>query len=196
MTRKVNRARIAPIGPALTIENRASKVGQEFDEHVLLLGGEFVPSGPPTTALDFAAGQTLVDIGFDPIVGDDEISCIFFPGEPSPRCPPLLLLLGQVIVGGGYDRFPSSVAVGGDIPHQSGIFIELLKLLRVESNLLVGVAILQVGVSTLLRHCERGDGGKSTMLGEGGLQRRSDGGGGKRGGNKGNGNGREMRGFR
>ena len=50
----------------LTIKNWASKEHQELDEQVLLLRGELVPAEALPPILDFAVGDALLDIGFEP----------------------------------------------------------------------------------------------------------------------------------
>jgi len=52
----------------LTVENRTLEVRKELEEHVLLLGGEFVVTGLLATSLDFAVGKTLPHVGVHPLL--------------------------------------------------------------------------------------------------------------------------------
>jgi hypothetical protein len=55
----------------LTIEDRTSEEHQKFDEEVLLLGGDLVEAEAPATLLDLLVGETLLDVGFEPLVWHD-----------------------------------------------------------------------------------------------------------------------------
>lgn len=56
----------------LTIENGTAEETDELEEHVLLLGGEFVPASVLSAAFDFRGVKTLPHIGLEPVGGSDE----------------------------------------------------------------------------------------------------------------------------
>jgi len=62
-----------------TVKNWASEEHQELDEQVLLLGGDFVPAHASPAGLNIVVGDTLLDVGIEPVVGYDAIvlvSCL------------------------------------------------------------------------------------------------------------------------
>jgi hypothetical protein len=54
---------------ARTIENRTSEETQKLVEEILLLGGQFVPSGLLATRLDLVSAETGLPVGGQPLLG-------------------------------------------------------------------------------------------------------------------------------
>lgn len=57
----------------LTVENGTSEETQELEEEVLLLGGDLVPAEALAAGLDIVVGDTLLDIGVEPVVRNVEV---------------------------------------------------------------------------------------------------------------------------
>jgi len=55
-----------------TVKNGTLEVRKKLEEHVLLLGSEFVVTGLLATHLDFAVGKTLPHVGVHPLLGSLE----------------------------------------------------------------------------------------------------------------------------
>lgn len=57
----------------LTVEDRTSEETQELEEEILLLGGDLVPAETLAAGLDIVVGDTLLDIGVEPVIGNVEV---------------------------------------------------------------------------------------------------------------------------
>jgi hypothetical protein len=53
-----------------TVKDRTLEIRQEFEKHVLLLRHDFVEAEALATDLDIVVGDTLLDIGLEPVIGD------------------------------------------------------------------------------------------------------------------------------
>jgi hypothetical protein len=53
-----------------TVEDRTSEEHEELDEQVLLLGHDFVPAESFAASLDIGVGETLLDVGVQPFLGN------------------------------------------------------------------------------------------------------------------------------
>lgn len=58
-------------GERHTVKNGTREEGQELQEHVLLLGGDFVPAEALAARLDIVGRDTLLDVGVEPLLGDN-----------------------------------------------------------------------------------------------------------------------------
>lgn len=109
------------IGVKLTIEDRTSEETEELDEQVLLLGGDFVPAVALAALLDFRAGDTLLDVGLEHLLGDGTrvgtstrrlLGAELVPGL-------LLLLLDNLSIG----VVGLGISVGRDVLLQSSVLV-------------------------------------------------------------------------
>jgi hypothetical protein len=53
-----------------TVEDRTSEEHEELDEQVLLLGHDLVPAESLAAGFDIGVGETLLDVGVQPLCGD------------------------------------------------------------------------------------------------------------------------------
>lgn len=75
----------------VTIENRASEVANELDNHVFFFGGQLIEAGLASTVLDLSTAQALLDVGLKPLIGDlVEIARFLLPEKSTEEA--LLLL--------------------------------------------------------------------------------------------------------
>lgn len=114
----VRRRESIGIGVKLTIEDRTSEETEELDEQVLLLGGDFVPAVALAALLDFRAGDTLLDVGLEPLVGHGAIGGRATLGLAEPG---LLGLLISTLVRLGLGSL--GISVGGDVLLQSSVLV-------------------------------------------------------------------------
>lgn len=56
-----------------TVKNRTSEEHEELDEQVLLVGGDLVPAKLLAARLDIRRGDTLADVGGEPLIGDGSV---------------------------------------------------------------------------------------------------------------------------
>lgn len=107
----------------LTIEDGTSEETEELDEQVLLLGGDFVPTEALAALLDIVVGDTLLDVGLEPLVGHGAIGGRATLGLAEPGLLGLLIstliLLGLGSLG---------ISVGGDVLLQSSVLVEILNV--------------------------------------------------------------------
>ena len=112
-----------------TIENRAGEERQELEEHILLLGGDFIVAEALATALNVTLGEALLDVGFEPIVRD--LARILDGGGFAPKLPPRLLGVRVARGGGGIGLVllggELGVTVGGNVFLQGGVLVEIFE---------------------------------------------------------------------
>lgn len=117
----VRRRESIGIGVKLTIEDRTSEETEELDEQVLFLGGDFVPAVALAALLDFRAGDTLLDVGLEHLLGDGTrvgastsrlLGAELVPGL-------LLLLLDNLSIG----VVGLGISVGRDVLLQSSVLV-------------------------------------------------------------------------
>src|SRR5690349_14886893 len=81
----------------LTIKNRTSEIANELDQHVLFLSGQLVEAGLSAAVLDLSTGQTLLDVGIEPLLRNlIEVVGLLLSEESTEEA----LLLGLCGVGG------------------------------------------------------------------------------------------------
>lgn len=110
----------------LTIEDRTSEETEELDEQVLLLGGDLVPAEALAAGLDIAVGDTLLDVGLEPLLGDNTGVATGGLGgvARAPELPPGLALAGVGGVGGlALGGASLGISVGRDVLLQSSVLV-------------------------------------------------------------------------
>ena len=133
----------ARLHASLTIQNGTLKVAKKLQEQVLLLRRQLVESGLSSSFLDFGIREALLDVGQEPIFGDfEELAGTTALGEPSLVEWPLLCLcgIGGIVPRGLTGSFgESSVAIGGNVSDEVGIFTLILVWVPARQNLVIAV---------------------------------------------------------
>jgi hypothetical protein len=97
------------------VEDRTTEEANELENHVLLLRGQFVPTGALTSPLDLHVVEAVPKLGVEPVRGGDEVA-LFLASSSATSLPPWLLLLDCLLLD---INLGVGIPVGVDIPDQA-----------------------------------------------------------------------------